>query len=137
MNEAYLKDIEAKNISIQPDVAIQDLMKQVTTFKLVNKAAQKLKRGINKKANQSTPDLAAKNVSRIIVGQGILDDTRDLTANTQRSSKKTGKTKKTKRVSDDLDAFSIGTSSAEDRPGESQFKLNKEEREQKRRQREL
>ena len=38
MNEAYLKDIETKNITIKPDVGIEDLMKQVQTYKLERKA---------------------------------------------------------------------------------------------------
>ena len=33
MNEAYLKDIEKKNVFIKPDETIEDLMKQVKSYK--------------------------------------------------------------------------------------------------------
>ena len=82
MNEAYLKDIETKNITIKPDVGIEDLMKQVQTYKLERKAF-KYRLGVNKKVNKSVPNLNGRKESKMEVGQAILDDTLDFTGNTQ------------------------------------------------------
>ena len=41
MNEAYLKDIEQKNIQIKPDETIEELLKKVKTYKDERKALKK------------------------------------------------------------------------------------------------
>ena len=64
MNEAYLKDIETKNITVKQDVGIEELMKQVTTFK-IEKRARQVKKRLEKEVNKSVPDLKAKNESKI------------------------------------------------------------------------
>ena len=67
------------------------------------------------------PDLKAEKESKIEIGQATLDDTLDFTGNTQQSTKKNVKTKKSSQVRDQIDEFSIGSSSSDYKMSETQY----------------